>query len=409
MTMRQRSVTLQEWETATIRLSPPELHDLQNCGAGLVIQPISGRDYAVQATSVIGAINTPTLCTVIRPKFEIEQLFHFLGRSHRIDYRREAANIADYPELSDGFVALFANMVQTRLRRGLLKGYVAIEESLHLVRGRIRTADQLRRRFVLPIPAEVRYDDYTEDTPENRLIKAAARRLQRLRPSSRVLRARLAEIVESMVLVRDIRYDRNALPTFRYTRLNSHYRPLLELSALVLRSLAVEVRPGGHEVRAFLFDMNQVFEDFIFESLRRRLPLSLVHGDRWSQGETLQLDQEGGLRPEPDLSWWRGTECFFVGDAKYKVTKEGKLADLYQLLAYCTASSLDRGLLIYAEQPGGPARHQIVQGGPILEVRALNLTAPVDDIELRCDELASLVAGWVAAAISRSSALQTVV
>jgi 5-methylcytosine-specific restriction enzyme subunit McrC len=398
----QRSLTLREWETATVRLSPPELHDLQTSGAGLVIQPISGREYAVQATSVIGAINTPTLRTVIRPKFDIDQLFHVLGRSHRIDYRREAANIAEYPELSEGFIALFANMVQARLRRGLLKGYVSVDESLHLVRGRIRTADQLRRRFGFPLPIEVRFDDYSEDTPENRLIKAAARRLQRLRPDSRALRARLAEILGTMALVRDVQYVRNALPSFRYTRLNGHYRPIIELSALILRSLAVEVRPGGREVRAFLFDMNQVFEDFIYESLRMRLPLSLADGDRWSQGDALLLDQEGVLRPEPDLSWWRAKRCLFVGDAKYKVTKEGKLADLYQLLAYCTASSLERGLLIYAEQPAGPAQHRIVDGGPILEVQAVNLTAPVPEIERRCDELASLVAGW-AAAVARST------
>ena len=140
-----------------------------------------------------------------------------------------------------------------------------------MLRGRLRTAEQVRRRFGLPLPAEVQYDDYTEDTPENRLIKAAARRLERFQPTSRVLRARLAEIIESMGLVRDVQYERNALPTFRYTRLNNHYRPIIDLSALVLRNLALEIRPGRHEVRALLFDMNQVFEDFVFESLRRAL------------------------------------------------------------------------------------------------------------------------------------------
>jgi 5-methylcytosine-specific restriction enzyme subunit McrC len=395
MRTKPRTLTLREWETATVQLSPTELGDLQTADAGLVVQPISERNYKVQATSIVGALNTPTLRLIIRPKIDIDQLFHLLGRTHRIDYRRESASIAEFPELSEGFVALFANMVRARLRRGLLKGYVSIDESLHVVRGRFRTADQLRRRFSLPLPAEIRYDDYTEDTPENRLIKAALRRLERLRPDSRVLRSRLAEILESMALVHDVQYSRNALPSFQYTRLNSYYRPIIELSALILRNLAVEMRPGGREVRAFLFDMNQVFEDFIYESLRRRLPLSLPDGDRWVQGGALRLDQEGVLLPEPDLSWWRGERCLFVGDAKYKITTGGKLGDLYQLLAYCTASSLEEGLLIYAEQPAGPTQHQVVDGGPILKVQAVNVAAPVVEIERRCDELAELISASV--------------
>lgn len=398
-----RPLRLQEWETTTVELSAPELRDLQSCKAGLIIQPAGARGYTVQPTSIIGAISTPTLRIVIRPKFEIDQLFHLLGRIHRIDYRREAASITEYPELSDGFIALFANMVRARLRRGLLKGYISVDESSHVIRGRLRTADQLRRRFGLPLPAEIRYDNYTEDTPENRLIKAAARRLERLRPKSRTLRARLAEIVSSMALVKDIQYSRNALPSFRYTRLNDHYRPILELSALVLRNLSVEIHPGAREVRAFLFDMNQVFEDFIFESLRRRLPLSVNTEDTWVQGEPLRLDREGTLRPEPDLSWRRGQRCLFVGDAKYKVTKEGRLSDLYQLFAYCTAASLDEGLLIYAEQTAGPSEHRVVNGGPLLRVQAVNLEASVPQIERRCDDLAALIAASVGRAAGPES------
>jgi hypothetical protein len=97
------------------------------------------------------------------------------------------------------------------------------------------------------------------------------------------------------------------------------------------------------------------------------------------------------LRPEPDFAWWRGSRCLFVGDAKYKQTAEGRLADLYQLLAYCTAARLPEGLLLYAEQTGGPSVHVVRHGGPILRVEAMDLEAPVAAIERRCDEVAAEV------------------
>jgi 5-methylcytosine-specific restriction enzyme subunit McrC len=298
---------------------------------------------------------------------------------------------------------MFANMVRSCLRRGLLMGYRVTDESLHVIRGRIRTADHLRRRFALPLPAEVRYDDYTEDIEENRLVKAAIRRLIAFRPESSGLRRRLAEIQAAMTLVADVRYSSSALPRFTYTRLNEHYRTVLELSALIVRNLVVEFHPGARRVSALLFDMNKVFEDFIFESLRQRLPATVSPGDQWHQGPRLQLDHEAVLRPEPDLSWWRGGRCIFVGDAKYKVAAEGHLADLYQLLAYCTASGLQEGLLVYAEQPAGPTRHQIVRDGPVLSVEAVNVEAQIAAIEQRCDELASLVKQSAARAVGPRS------
>ena len=74
-------------------------------------------------------------------------------------------------------------------------------------------------------------------------------------------------------------------------------------------------------------------------------------GPCWNQGRTIRLDEENALRPKPDLSWWRGRRCLFVGDAKYKLTEEGRLSDLYQLLAYCIATGLDSGLLTTPSSP----------------------------------------------------------
>jgi len=86
----------------------------------------------------------------------------------------------------------------------------------------------------------------------------------------------------------------------------------------------------------------------------------------------------------------------FVGDAKYKLTDEGQLSDLYQLLAYCIATGGDSGLLVYAEQPTGPTHHKIVHGGPTLQVESVDVTSPIPEIERRLDELATSIEAAVA-------------
>jgi 5-methylcytosine-specific restriction enzyme subunit McrC len=389
----RRLISLREWAPpTTLDLDAEELAELQSAGADLVIRPASPGHYSVQATSTVGSVRTPRLHLLIRPKLGIERVFHLLAMARRIRFLRSAAELGEHDQLTDGFIAVYLNMVQQRLRRGLLKGYRVAEESLHGIRGRVRMADQMRRRFGLPVPVEVTYDDYTEDIPENRLLKAALRRLALLRPESEALRARIAEGLAAMALVSDVRYGRNNLLAFHYTRLTEPYRPVLELSALILENSAVELKEGERELSAFLFDMNKVFEDFVFESLRRRLTPRFGSLDRFVQGQALSLDRQGVLRPEPDLAWLRGRRYVFVGDAKYKRTVEGELSDLYQLLAYCSAADLHTGLLIYAEQAPEARIHEVVHDGPELRVTALNLETETDVIETRCDELARVVA-----------------
>lgn len=84
-------------------------------------------------------------------------------------------------------------------------------------------------------------------------------------------------------------------------------------------------------------------------------------------------------------------ECIFVGDAKYKTTAQGKNDDLYQLLAYCIATDLNSGMLVYAEAPFGGTRHQVLHAGPTLIVETLDLAAPLPDVQARCTELAEQI------------------
>ena len=89
---------------------------------------------------------------------------------------------------------------------------------------------------------------------------------------------------------------------------------------------------------------------------------------------------------EPDLSWRlsgssaTGSLPWFVADAKYKklVTPGFKHADIYRMLAYCTAAGLPSGLLIYAAGEGEPATYRINHAGKTIEVDSLDLSGTSD-------------------------------
>lgn len=89
--------------------------------------------------------------------------------------------------------------------------------------------------------------------------------------------------------------------------------------------------------------------------------------------------------------WTRGP--IFVGDAKYKRLAPAGWphADLYQVLAYCTAADLPSGLLVYVAGEEAEALHEIAHASKTIEVATLNLTGTPDEMLAEVERLAGTV------------------
>ena len=153
-------------------------------------------------------------------------------------------------------------------------------------------------------------------------------------------------------------------------------------------------------------DMNRVFQEFVTRALREALALS-DRAFRCDSGiPNVTLDEARRVDLRPDLSWWDGPVCRFVGDVKYKRVQDAHVpnADLYQLLAYATALDLPGGLLVYAQGEAADAVHVVRHAGKRLEVSALALSGTIDDLRRRIKRLAEQVRGLRRAGLSRGRA-----
>ena len=177
----------------------------------------------------------------------------------------------------------------------------------------------------------------------------------------------------------------DSVPEVPFDRLNEHYADVVALSRLILRHGAFESGRGNVRASGFLMNMNVVFQEFVTVALREALGVS---GDVFLEKVVRSLDEEGQVHLRPDLTWWDGRECVFVGDAKYKrIDGSVPNADLYQLLAYATALDLPGGLLVYAE--GEDATYHVRHSGKRLEVAALDLSGTLDTVLERVGEVAN--------------------
>ena len=270
-------IDLREYESsAPIRLSARKRRELKSAVDSLTIEPSNDNNggYIITASSTVGAVEIGDLSVLIRPKIGIPQLLSlacYASNLVKLQVDREF-HFADDPEsLPDVLALLLLTAARRAFSRGLLRGYRVEEEALNAVRGRIRFEDQIRSRFDVPIPIEVRYDEFTDDILENRLVKAAVMRLGAMRLHSSRARGGLGWIASTLQDVSNVEFPSNQVPEPVSNQLNEHYREVLTLSRLILRHSTFHQQRGQVRSFGFLINMKRLIPRTPYRCVARSL------------------------------------------------------------------------------------------------------------------------------------------
>ncbi len=374
-------------------LTTAQRDSLKEAVSDITIEPVPGKEgeYHLTPVSTVGAVEIGDVSLFIEPKIGISQLLSLACYAvGKVKFQDIDVDLKKERLLTEALALALSNAARRAFGRGLLHGYLVEEEALQTVRGRIRFNDQIRRRFGIPLPVEVRYDEFTDDIKENRLVKAAVARLGGLRLRSQKARTGLGWAWAMLDNVSLVDYRPKDVPEVKFDRLNEHYKWVVALARLILRHGAFESGRGEVRAQGFLMDMNVVFQEFLTVALREELGVSeSVFKERYID----ELDEEKRIRLKPDLVWREGSSYRFIGDAKYKLINDKRFpnADMYQMLAYLTASGLSSGMLIYVKDEAEEISYRVRNSGKELHVATLDLSGSLDDILERVKGLGSRI------------------
>jgi 5-methylcytosine-specific restriction enzyme subunit McrC len=352
----------------------------------------------------VGAVRIDNVQVEVTPKEKVGlvHLLFMLGYAANPGFRPDDVLGQRDDELWPALAYSLSQTVDRALSHGVVQGYQTTEEALRTIRGRIRFGDQIRARPGMLIPIEVTYDEFSVDTTENRILRAALRTMLRVPRLGLDVRRRLLHLDGRLEGV-EVLPQGSVIPRWQPTRLNERYQPALRLAEIVLRHAAAKPGDAGLEVASFVVVMWKVFEDFVTVALtealmrmpgetRAQLPAYLAGQGDWRRGkipmnvDVAQLDAAG--RP------------LVVFDAKYKVasvTGQYANADHYQMLAYCTALGVPRAWLVYAGG-GTHARVRTIKNTSVQVVECpLDLSKSPPEVLGQVDQIARLACDFVQA------------
>ncbi|WP_318207633.1 5-methylcytosine restriction system specificity protein McrC [Streptomyces sp. SJL17-1] len=267
------------------------------------------------------------------------------------------------PHLRDLVALMVTEHAERLLRHGVRSDYLTREDDLPVVRGRLLPDRQLVRHHGRLDRLACRFDEHDADILDNRICAHAVERAARTARSSEVRsRARRAAARFAAYAPGPLGDLRAAVSQPSYHRHNEHYRPAHLWSRLLLSGGGIEdlFTAGPLASRAFLLDMNQLFEAFVTRLLREGSAAAGMRAEAQSRQRRVLFDEATGapyseVRPDLLVSGTRDGAPFRLPvDVKYKLYDQRKLStqDLYQAFLYAHALS-----------GGAPGRCSLVHPG----------------------------------------------
>ena len=235
------------------------------------------------------------------------------------------ADTGHLEEAPTNFFDLFAYLLGKNLLSQLMSGvphkYVAHHGDLHTVRGRINLGEQVSRNWNRFDRIACNWDEFTPNTPANRLFKCACRFL-----ANRVSYNEAARLLIDCLALLDEVEDVRPLTALRdvqnlhFDRSMDRFRLAYDLAQRLLRSSGHALGVGGANTYVFLIDMNKLFEDYVHAALSARFQTNVKQQE--PVGYLFPGLKKGRIQQNADYLWRHGG-VLWIGDAKYKhLTKE---------------------------------------------------------------------------------------
>ena len=319
---------------------------------------------------------------MVRPKLDIRNVFDMLGvayglyterHPHAFDVGSDVGyNIA--PDLFETLVRHFLDLIEEKLRFGLMADYIVCEENLSTIRGRIAFEHHIENNLVRRDRIFCRFSEFLRDIPENQVLLWALFSLSRVGFWTDETRQRTFAAVRQFHGVSLTPFRKGGFPVFHYHRLNDGYRELHRWAKLFVDAAAFSDKPGDFTFRGFVLNMNELFEDFVTQAFLNDAGDFEIEPQR-----THRLFDKRTDTIKPDIFILRNGMPVAVVDAKYKRTKEEEFKnfDVYQVISYATAIGIDRAFLLYPDIECDHAWEGNVLNSPIrVAVKTVSLSQP---------------------------------
>ena len=305
----------------------------------------------VQARNYVGVLQTKSGLTIeILPKIadkndaeRSKAVFIKMLRTLK-NFPFKSSNLASLKTqnlpLLEIFISMFLCELEALVKKGIKSDYVALEENLNFLKGKLNINEQIKRNSIHKERFYVGYSEFLSDIKINRIIKTTLKFLYKKSNSSKN-QQKIRELLFIFDEVSECEDYKNFFAKLVINRQVKHYEQTLLWCKIFLLGNSFTPHNGDDLAFALLFDMNALFESYVGNFIKKSFPCTIL---QHSEKHLVEDPKSFKLRPDIFL---KGK---FIADTKWKIVSSRddiSQADLYQLYAYGKKHECDKLHLIY--------------------------------------------------------------
>ncbi len=252
-------------------------------------------------------------------------------------YAHEKAALRFKPNsILEAYFEIFINECEKLIRQGLVKKYRAINNNSTTLKGKLLFSPHVQQNSIHKERFYTRHTIFDRENIFNQILLKALRFIPELSQSP-YLKDKVSNLLLSFPELSEIAVTNSTFEKLVFDRKTIRYKEAIEIAAMLLLNYRPDIVSGNNHILAILFDMNDLWEEYIFRQLSRHKPDNFQIRPQNSKTFWRLDDSSLYKKIRPDIVIFnKETDESVILDTKWKIPENNipSDSDLKQMFVY---------------------------------------------------------------------------
>jgi 5-methylcytosine-specific restriction enzyme subunit McrC len=170
----------------------------------------------------------------------------------------------------EAYLQIFVSECQSLVRQGLIKKYRIVEENGASLKGKLLIQKQIQHNYIHRERFYTSHVSYDRQNSYNQILYKAIKCVSELSKGPH-LKEQVNELMLSFPDLDDIKVTKADFDRLQFDRKTHHYREALQIAFMLLLNYRPDIVSGTSNILAILFNMNDLWEEYIAVQIRKHL------------------------------------------------------------------------------------------------------------------------------------------